>query len=167
MWCLYLVEAWEPRFTAFQWHTLSKCMLLVPVCVCVCLCVCVCVFRLPGPASCGECQPHWECSQFAPVQSPFPGVPDLWPADRPQEHCEDDILEPIWREDSFCKGLYFISIALRHHLHDMHSYITPKIWIENPNSECFLAFGIPNLDKVRLCRWDSWNSWKLNRNISK
>lgn len=63
--------------------------------------------RLHWPAPCGKCQPHRVRSQLAPVQSPFPDVPGLWPADRAQEHCQDDLLEQIWREDSICKGLFF------------------------------------------------------------
>lgn len=63
-------------------------------------------FRLLRPASGGERQPHGGRRQFAPVQSAFPGLPDLRPADGAQEHCEDDLLQQIRREDSICKGSF-------------------------------------------------------------
>lgn len=59
--------------------------------------------RLHRPAPCGKCQPHRACSQPASVQPPVPVVPSLRPEDGAQEHCQDDLLEQIWREDSIRK----------------------------------------------------------------
>lgn len=70
-------------------------------------CFFVHVSRLHRPASCGKCQPHRVRSQLAPVQPPFPNLPDLWPEDGAQEHCPDDLLEQIRREDSVCKGHFY------------------------------------------------------------
>lgn len=61
--------------------------------------------RLHRPASHGKCQPHGVRCQSAPIQSAISVLPDLWPADRPQKHRQDDLLEQIRTKDSICKAL--------------------------------------------------------------
>lgn len=110
----------EPCFTAFQCD-------MYAVCSYMCTCVCVC-FRLHWSASCGKCQPHWVCSKFALVQSPFRDLPDIWPADRTQELCQDDLLEQIWRKDSICKQSYFFFFFNYFNTHRLSETFRFMLW---------------------------------------
>lgn len=109
----------EPCFTAFQCYRYA---------VCSYMCTCVC-FRLHWSASCGKCQPHWVCSKLALVQSPFRDLPDIWPADRTQELCQDDLLEQIWRKDSICKQFLVFFVFLFLNYFNTH-------WVK-PSDSCF------------------------------
>lgn len=82
--------------------------------------------RLHWPASHGKCQPHGVRRQPAPIQSAISILPDLWPADRPQKHCQDDLLEQIRRKDSICKALLSTCFDIMVHQKSRHYNNTSK-----------------------------------------
>lgn len=93
----FLVSAAECELSvAFLWFAINLCLSCMPF---------LSYLRLHRPASHGKCQPHRVRCQSAPIQSTISVLPDLWPADRPQKHRQDDLLEQIRTKDSICKAL--------------------------------------------------------------